>query len=597
MKKFLFTLAALLMAGSAFAFEIVGGTGQTGDYFYAEDVELTEAQAANGASIIVPIIAHFDHYVSAYRIICEYPEGVECIDGVESGDGAEMTYVTRTGATKTFTPTIAANETNTTFLMQHMQQTFENGTALGVAHYAPGTYQDFLYLFLEIPAGFQGGSVQFTCEPSAGKYTGWDPSLFAQASQTILTWNINVPSAPQPVVAPAPTIGKDDNGDIVATCEGHETVLMLNGQEAENVVGQPYHPVNNSYTESLVLNFYAYTVAGANEDENSAIVGPFTVTIPPKEKADVAAPQINYSTTDTQVTVTIVWPESDGQHVYTGEYTYDRPAYGQPDQNYAVEAYITEGPTCNESAHANEVIPVPAQAPQWQDVAAPVITTTMDDENVYVNIEWPTSTGNHVYDGQLTYPRGDVDAQYDVEAYVEADYPYNESAHATTTIQVPAKPTTPPVFDETALAPNSGYAITGTETATITITNREPGATVYYALYAADENHQPVGDALQSGSFEGNEYSFSITGDGSYVVVAYAHIDGKNDSPDGGVFFTIAENEEPPVTGINELVNGKQIAGVRYFNMAGQEMQEVNGITIVVTTYTDGTTSTAKVMK
>jgi hypothetical protein len=29
----------------------------------------------------------------------------------------------------------------------------------------------------------------------------------------------------------------------------------------------------------------------------------------------------------------------------------------------------------------------------------------------------------------------------------------------------------------------------------------------------------------------------------------------------------------------------------------GQEMQEANGLTIVVTTYTDGTTSTAKVMK
>ena len=42
---------------------------------------------------------------------------------------------------------------------------------------------------------------------------------------------------------------------------------------------------------------------------------------------------------------------------------------------------------------------------------------------------------------------------------------------------------------------------------------------------------------------------------------------------------------------------GKAVAGVRYFNMAGQEMQEANGMTIVVTTYTDGTTSAVKVMK
>ena len=70
---------------------------------------------------------------------------------------------------------------------------------------------------------------------------------------------------------------------------------------------------------------------------------------------------------------------------------------------------------------------------------------------------------------------------------------------------------------------------------------------------------------------------------------------GYKDSTPGGVFFDVQENEVP--TGISELVNGKQIANVRYFNLAGQEMQEANGMTIVVTTYTDGTTSSAKVMK
>ena len=50
-------------------------------------------------------------------------------------------------------------------------------------------------------------------------------------------------------------------------------------------------------------------------------------------------------------------------------------------------------------------------------------------------------------------------------------------------------------------------------------------------------------------------------------------------------------------TGVNELVNGKTVAGVRYYNMAGQEMKEANGMTIVVTTYTDGTSSAVKVMK
>lgn len=59
----------------------------------------------------------------------------------------------------------------------------------------------------------------------------------------------------------------------------------------------------------------------------------------------------------------------------------------------------------------------------------------------------------------------------------------------------------------------------------------------------------------------------------------------------------MVEFQTPGNTAIDETVADKQVAGVRYYNLAGQEMQQANGLTIVVTTYTDGTTSTAKVMK
>ena len=51
--------------------------------------------------------------------------------------------------------------------------------------------------------------------------------------------------------------------------------------------------------------------------------------------------------------------------------------------------------------------------------------------------------------------------------------------------------------------------------------------------------------------------------------------------------------------GIEELINdnNKVVAGVRYYNIMGQEMTEANGLTIIVTTYTDGTSSAVKVMK
>ena len=48
---------------------------------------------------------------------------------------------------------------------------------------------------------------------------------------------------------------------------------------------------------------------------------------------------------------------------------------------------------------------------------------------------------------------------------------------------------------------------------------------------------------------------------------------------------------------VYEMTAGKTVANVRYFNMMGQEMTAASGATLVITTYTDGTTSVAKVIK
>ena len=50
---------------------------------------------------------------------------------------------------------------------------------------------------------------------------------------------------------------------------------------------------------------------------------------------------------------------------------------------------------------------------------------------------------------------------------------------------------------------------------------------------------------------------------------------------------------------VEELINDtdKVVANVRYYNIMGQEMNQANGITIVVTTYTDGSSKAIKVIK
>lgn len=53
----------------------------------------------------------------------------------------------------------------------------------------------------------------------------------------------------------------------------------------------------------------------------------------------------------------------------------------------------------------------------------------------------------------------------------------------------------------------------------------------------------------------------------------------------------------PLPSDVNELNAGKQVADVRYYNIAGQEVAQPNGLTIQVTTFTDGTRTATKVIK
>ena len=48
---------------------------------------------------------------------------------------------------------------------------------------------------------------------------------------------------------------------------------------------------------------------------------------------------------------------------------------------------------------------------------------------------------------------------------------------------------------------------------------------------------------------------------------------------------------------VSEMAGGKEVSAVRYFNMAGQELSQPQGLTIQVTTFTDGTTMATKVIK
>ena len=143
--------------------------------------------------------------------------------------------------------------------------------------------------------------------------------------------------------------------------------------------------------------------------------------------------------------------------------------------------------------------------------------------------------------------------------------------------QVPPTPT-----EKTGAPLFNGYTTDGIHAYFIELIPSEP-STIYYRVQ------------YNEGEFtEWTEYEdvLDFTEDGKYRVEAYAIADGKLQSDPVAYEFYVS-----PFTGLSEVANGKAVAGVRYFNMAGQEMQEAHGMTIVVTTYTDGTTSAVKVIK
>ena len=184
-------------------------------------------------------------------------------------------------------------------------------------------------------------------------------------------------------------------------------------------------------------------------------------------------------------------------------------------------------------------------------------------------------------DGWVCF-RGTYDVD-DCSTYRGDAYNFGNSSMATTAIFTYEPVTTPVEPTEKTGAPTfNGYTTDGIHAYFVEILPSEP-STIWYRVRYPDGTYS---------EWAVYEDILSFTEDGMYRVEAYAIADGKLQSDPIAYEFVVN-----PATGLSELVGNKTVASTRYFNMTGQEMQEANGLTIVVTTYTDGTTSSVKVMK
>ena len=233
------------------------------------------------------------------------------------------------------------------------------------------------------------------------------------------------------------------------------------------------------------------------------------------------------------------------------------------------------------------------------DGAYSVILKLMDG---HCNIE-NTSTGDHLsmefnqFVSQVEYLiEGNTIALQHSWSDITADYPYNFNASGLaihdsfkniSVIEASIVYTlddTPPVepTEKTSEPIINGYTVDGFNAYFVDITPTEP-STIYYRVQYPDGHYS---------AWEEYIGTLSFTGSGDYTIQAYALATDKLPSDQVSHQFNI-----PTPTGINELANSKQIAGTRYYNAMGQEINQPNGVTIVVTTYTDGTSTAVKVVR
>ena len=525
MKKFLFTLAALMMAGSLCAEE----------YLYIDNFEVKADQL--GGEIEVPVKAHFDYYVSAWQVNLQLPEGFSIVEAWE-GEDMNIAYKTSTGSSRTYNVTLSANYDNCAFIAASQKEGYYQvdgaWVSYGAIKWEPGDYEEMFAMILSVPADFKGGEIVVKTEPASGE-------------------------DPRGEVCPK---GQENYHTCIVTVEG--TTPVIEDLTGEIVVGNPTE-------DGLVAISY-------NGTEDVTIV----VTLN-GEVVELVDGNIQLAEGENTVVVTV---SAQGYNDMVGTYNFTWTAPVVPE--------VTEAPTIN-----------------WNPETFTVEAVGNGEVLMYVDGELVANP--------YTFDQTDVEMTYTVTA--TAQEPGKEiSDVATLTVTVPAKEVTPvdpddhtvgywlvmldknnnPVWYKLNMGEGGYQTSVSLNYEVYGRYNHDTGYrgdvpfyfVVNNVVMGADEDMREtlmgsMENTLGNPLFADAEYDYCVPVGYNYVLGIYENLDGE-------MFVYCAQ---AGYTGVDELMNGKAVAGVRYFNMAGQEMTEANGVTIVVTTYTDGTTSAVKVMK
>ena len=606
MKKLLFTLAALLMAGSMWAEE----------YCYFEPMDLSEEL---GNEIEVPLKAHFDFAVSAFQCDFVLPEGLELVD-ILSGADINFQFTNARGRTATTNALFIADIEHLNFLTAQAEygywQVDGAWVAYGVNKWLAGDYEEMAIIVFEVAEDFAGGEISVVTQPNCGDVDARPDVVGCEPNQENTNTVTFEGVGGEPPVTPAPVINVtpgDDAYIFEAVGEG-EVTLYLDGNPVEN----PYTVVRT--TEDQIVKFTA--TAHVDGQTDGTVTAEYLVPALPILDLDgeivISDPDENGVVTieytgDEDVTITVT---VNGEEVVLGEDGTITVPEGESEIVVTVTAEGYNDLVGNKVV--NYVVPIP---PEPQPTPTPEISYEVTEDAVII-----TATGEGevllYVDGEpvenpCTIERGATDVVVVVTATAQAEDMLISDV-ATMEITIPAA----------GQEPEDPFAVG----AWVIFIDQNGNEQPYQLVQGDDPNGVQTSVSLGWGMYG---YPVSTNPEDWHYIPFYFIVDGVTYGPDADGTVPVMgnanmnplfENEnmwqtqagykyvvgivtdietglkyvqisQGTFVGVDELNADKTVAGVRYFNMAGQEMQEANGVTIVVTTYTDGTTSAAKLIK
>ena len=626
MKKFLFTLATLLMAGSVYAANV-----------YVPDTEFTADQI--GTQQLLPLYVELDNeYINGWDFSFTYPEGVTAGNPKKNTAVLNQMIPNADGDEEVVTPLGDCTASNIVqaygtagYWDPDDDGEFESYGAVKIG--PTGTFK--LYDLRVTPnEGFTGGEIVITWMVSGGFDNRNGQTKVQVEGETIVALTVEGgPVVPEVTEKPVITVVDDPEAETVtvtATGNGHiclywDDMLQAEGDGvAEWVI--PYGDEEEEYGISATAQEDGKEVS---EYALATVVVPAKTVVPPAPVDLEGEIIVSEPTEDGIVTVTYTGTEDVTVTVTVNGEVVEGDIQLQEGENEIVVTVEGEGyNTMTETFTVTWTAP----EPPVEYTEAPVIDVEVTDDAYII-----TAIG----DGEVVLYVDEVEVEnpYTIARPEAGEDPIVVYVYATA--QEPGKEIGTSDVERIEVEPKAGDTpVDPTEVGVWIVTIKENGDEVWKELLLDNDDYtgivrfeyedygtfpyDPTLSEDENNAMRPNvKYYIVIDGvrygaleDGTLTVLGEALYnplyEGENnyvlENASGRVYnMGVAIDKETGnmyvyaavayYTDVEEMNAAKTVASVRYYNMAGQEMTKAEGMTIKVTTYTDGTTSAVKVMK